>query len=372
MDMTCRARRGLSSSETTAGARVPVVLLFPRLAALVIFPVFLLCGCGGGEAEPRHRNFPVMGTFAELKVYAPLDMAEAALDAAAAEIAAVQDACNAYSPDSELSKLNDASSGDAFACRPLLWDVMLESGRFYDLSEGAFDVTAGPLMKLWGFRRHRLELPNPAEIAAAKTRVGLDKVIFDHREETVTKTVPGIEFDLGGIAKGYAVDMAAAAAVANGAESGVINIGGNIKCLPDPPPGKKFYEIGIRDPFNKNGVLGAIKIPGDMAVATSGDYERHVTIGGKRFAHIMNPETGEPVEDSIAVTVVTPAAAAADALSTAVFIKGEDFARRMVELIPGTQIFLIRHTDDGEGVETIAIGDVWSDLSNINERSAKR
>lgn len=318
------------------------------------------------------RQYPIMGTMAAVKLYGDDALTNKAADAIHAELRRVESICNLFDPKSELSRLNKSAAVKPFVCSKTLWNVLLEARHFHQLSDGAFDVTAKPLMDLWGFYRKRQRIPSGEEIVNALKNVGMDKVVFNPKYRSISFTQPGVTLDLGGIAKGYAVDRAADAAKALGLNCGMINLGGNIYCFPVPPPGKNAYTIGIRNPLNKNDICGTINVL-DRSIATSGDYERTVTLEGKRYSHIMNVKTGYPVENTLSATVVTPLAVFADALSTSVFINGADFARKMVERIPATQCLLIQRGDaEPHELEITTIGDVWSDVNLTNAPAPKK
>lgn len=324
-----------------------------------------MAGCrpdgAAGTAEPSvTRQYPVMGTMVEVKLYGEAVAAARAADAVQAEFLAVEQACNIFDPESEISRLNERAGNEPVACSELLWDVLVSARRFYAFSDGAFDITARPLMDLWGFYRKRQTLPDEAEIVAAQQRVGLDKVAFDDAARSIRFLAPDVRIDLGGIAKGYAVDRAVAAALAQGITAGTINLGGNVACLPDPPPGRDAYRIGIRHPRDRDELCGTVVISGSLAMATSGNYEKSVVIEGRRFTHIMDPSTGRPVADMMAVTVITPRAVDSDGLSTAIFIRGEALARRACAEIPGTRVLIIRDIPDSEP-EILRFGPGWED-----------
>jgi thiamine biosynthesis lipoprotein len=304
-----------------------------------------------------------MGTVASITLYGPDRTRVAdAVRVAVEEFRKVEATCNVFDSESELSRLNRNPPGKAFACSPGLWDVLLESRKYDVLSGGLFDVTAKPLMELWGFHRKRETVPSEEEIRQASERVGLSYVSFDEDSRSVVFERAGILIDLGGIAKGYAVDRAAESVLELGIRSGVLNLGGNVRCLSDPPPGKTAYEIGIRNPVDKDSVCGSVRIL-DRSVATSGNYERYVVLDGKRYTHIMNPKTGCPVTDMLGVTVVTPKAVCADALSTAVFIGGRELAERLCREIPGTQILIIRNEEGNpDSLLVEKVGEIWGDV----------
>lgn len=224
--------------------------------------------------------------------------------------------------------------------------LLLESRKAYAFSDGAFDITSKPLMDLWGFYQKRGgSLPTELEIAEAQSRVGLNKVIFNDDDRSVKFTVPGMSFDLGGIAKGYAVDRAFEAVSKFGIRRGVINLGGNLRLFPEPPPGRNAYRVGVRNPENKSELLEETLELCNVSLSTSGDYERFVTIGGVQYGHIMNPVTGRPTQGTHSVTVIAPSALLADWLSTAIFLQGEALAHRAESSFGGVAVLIARPTD---------------------------
>lgn len=288
------------------------------------------------------QSFPIMGTVAGFTFYAPPEQAAEAAKAAKAAFDRVTKLANLYDPESELARLNRSAATVPFACSDELWLMLSEARQAYEFSGGAFDITAKPLMDLWGFYRRRGgdSLPTAVETAAARARVGLDKVIFDEENQTVKFTVPGMSFDLGGIAKGYAVDAACDAAADCGVYRGVIDLGGNLRLMPLPPPGRLFYRIGIRNPRDRDAVLPEVLELRNAALSTSGDYERFVTIGGKRYGHIMDPVAGHPTQQENSVTVIAPSAMLADWLSTTLFLRPA-LAERAEQEFPGVQVVAV-------------------------------
>ncbi len=288
-----------------------------------------------------HRTFQIMGTVANFTFYGSAEAGESAVAAALRQFERIQQMANLYDPRSELSRLNRCAGERAFVCSDELWLLLSEARQAYEFTGGAFDVTAKPLMDLWGFYRKRgNELPSSEEIVAARARVGLDKVIFDEETQSVHFTVPGMSFDLGGIAKGYAVDAAAEAVAALGVRRGVIDLGGNLRLLPEPPPGEGFYRVGIRNPAHRDELLPEVLELRDASVSTSGDYERFVMIGGRRYGHIMDPATGLPTDFDYSVTVIAPSAMLADWLSTGIFLRGAALAERAEREFPGVNVII--------------------------------
>ena len=321
------------------------------------------------DAKDKINNFPktekqfvVMGTFARIVIFAEPELAAQACKTVKDVFKRIETACNIFNPDSEVSKLNSTAYDKPFKCSPLLWNMFNSSRLAYDVSEGQFDVTARPLMLLWGFYRKRGEtIPRHKEILDAKAKVGLDKVIFDEKNHTVKFKIKGMSVDFGGLAKGIAVQVAVRRIKALGVKHGVIDLGGNMYCLGYPPAPRKAYSIGIRNPLKPKEICAKVKLSNE-AVATSGNYERYVTIKGHHYTHIMNPKTGKPVENMLSVTVVNPDAGYADMLSTAVFINGVEYAKRVFNHAPRTGIYIIKRRDDDKSkIEMIRLGRI--DLS---------
>lgn len=266
-------------------------------------------------------------------------------------------ACNIYDPSSELARLNATAHQAPFKCSELLWNILTEARRFYSLSDGKFDVTITPFSELWKRKAAEKELPSQAEIDEAAKKVGLDKVIFNDDEMTVSFPVEGMKIDLGGIAKGAALDLAKERLATKGVNRGYIDLGGNVLTLPKPPPKKDFYTVQIKDPFNRDESCGVGKMLNE-AVSTSGNYERYVTIDGRHYTHIIDPTTGTPVENKLSVTVITERAIDADALSTAIFAGGKDLALKLAKKFPDMRILIFeRNPNTPSKIDSFEIGE---------------
>jgi len=296
-------------------------------------------------SSPRDRResfvFRTMGTVACFTWHGTAAPAALKLnEQAAGAFARVVQTANLRDPGSELCRLNAAAGERDFACSPLMWAMLAEARFAWEFSGGAFDITVKPLMDLWGFYRKRGTAPSDREIAEAKKRVGFGKLILDEKRHTVRFGIKGMALDLGGIAKGFALDLAAQAVP--GTAAGVLDLGGNLKFLPAPRKGGGFYKVGIRDPAHPDRLTRhVIEAAPGAAVSTSGDYERNVTYGGKVYGHIMDPATGSPPEVRHAVTVVCPSAMRADWLSTAVFLRGRELADKVEKEIPQSRVVIV-------------------------------
>lgn len=253
----------------------------------------------------------------------------------------LHDCLNAYAPESELSILNKNAFNTDVHCSELLWDCIQKARKAYILTDGAFDITIGPLMKLWGFHEKRNSFPSDQEITQTLKTVGLDKILFDDQAHTVRFTVPNMHLDFGGIAKGYACDLAADFLLKHGITHFLLDFGGNLRIAGEE------ITVGIRDP-NGPGNICSLAL-NNTTVATSGNYERSRIIDGKRVGHIMDAKTGRPGQFFQSVTAITPTGYYADALSTAVFVGGEKLARKAITALPETSFIVV--LENGTQVE---------------------
>jgi len=297
------------------------------------------------EADSGFR--PVMGTFARVVCVAPdANAAKTCIKAAIAEIHKVDGLMSDYKDDSEISVVNRDAFGRAISVSRPTFEVLQKAVEFSRLSGGAFDITIGPLVDLWRAAGDANRPPTKAELLAARARVGPDKLILDANNLSVRFLVEKMRLDLGGIAKGYAIDRAAEAMIENGATGGMVDVGGDIRCFGSPADGRDLWRIGLQDPnYARDGSgpgkpLLVLKL-GDVAVATSGGYRRFALVEGKRHSHIIDTRTGQSSERLISVTIIAPDAVTADALATAVSVLGAEKGLELVEKLPQTEAIII-------------------------------
>ncbi len=287
------------------------------------------------HGEAYKVSFLVFNTQADVTVYgADKTAAAEACQDLIGKLTELHLAINAYDKSSELSKLNDTAADQPFICSPLLWDILLKSEEAWKLSNGLFDVTVGPLLALWGFHAKKDLLPTQADIDAVMKRVGFGKLELDRETHSVSFTHKGMRLDFGGIAKGYALQLAIDVMRRHQMKSYLINLGGNIFRTDTP----KGVVMGITHPSDTSRLLGTVVLHG-QCIATSGNYERFRVIQGKRIAHIMDPRTGWPVTIDTnvrSVTAVTRDPTFSDVFSTTAFVGGIETAQRLVKSHPGT------------------------------------
>jgi thiamine biosynthesis lipoprotein len=286
----------------------------------------------------------VMGTMAELRVHAAADapVARAALDRAMAEIRDVDRLMAVQRPDSDVSRANREAAERAVGVDPRVLEVLRTSMEVSRLTDGAFDVTVLPVVLAWGFTGS-----SPARPAGVVPRpAGYRTLRLDGAAGTVRFSDARTGIDLGGIAKGYALDRARDVLRAAGVRSAWLDLGGEIATIGTPPGGGR-WRIAVRHPRRSDAVLGIVEV-GEAAVSTSGDAERFVDDAAGRAGHIFDPHTGRPAQGLVTATVVAASATLADALSTAAVVMGDEAFERLArrldvgavlgELVPAAEI----------------------------------
>ena len=346
--------------------RLALALFFTLIAVTFAISQMLRHGAFERLQDSRppvayEETFSVFGTYGKLTLWAEPDIAEPCAEKVITSLQSLHNRLNLFDPDSELSRLNDKAGEEFVECSPQLWDLLTVCREGYIKTNGAFDITVGPLMQLWGFHGERKTLPTSAEIRNTLDSVGMDKVLFEDSRQAVKLTKPGMYLDFGGVAKGYAVDLAARIMTSHTITMGLIDLGGNIRCLSNPPPGKQYYSVGIRHPFDKRNLLGTVHVT-NSAIATSGNYEQSRRLEGELVHHIVDPRTGQPVRDVASVTVITPCGADSDIFSTAVFVDGPALARTLKDATRRTSILRVELDERGEA-HVDSYGWVWQDVS---------
>ncbi len=246
--------------------------------------------------------------------------------------------------ESEVSEINREAGVRAVSVSEDTFRVVERAVEISRVSGGAFDITVGPLVQLWGIGTERAGVPEEEEIKALLPVVDYRKIQLNREELSVFLEERGMALDLGAIAKGFAVDEAVEVLGRNGVERGIINLGGNIYAYGEKPEGKP-WRIGVQNPEGKPGTYIGILEVINKTMATSGVYERYFIRDNTRYHHILDPETGYPVRNGLeSVTVLAEDSMDADALSTAVFCLGLQAGMELVERSDGTEAVFI--TDD--------------------------
>ncbi len=315
----------------------------PILAVAIIFLLFVQI------RRPRFFNSgyrEVMGTFAQITVAAKNKRQAADFFAQGfGQFEKVQRLMNDRDPNSELSMLSAVAVGKPVSVSPELFDVIQASVHYSQMTDGAFDITVGPLTKLWRQTQQTGQPPSDEMVAAAKEKIGYQKIHLDPSAKTIQLEQKGMKLDLGAIAKGYAVDLAERTLKGAGAKAGMVDLGGNIRCFGAGPGRGGAWLIGVQDPRNDEKIILTLRL-NDMAAATSGDYRRVAVVNGRPYSHIINPKTAQSVRELAGVTVIAESAMQADALSTAISVLGTERGLALLESVFDVEGILI--AADGE------------------------
>jgi FAD:protein FMN transferase len=243
-----------------------------------------------------------------------------------------------YKPESSLSRLNRDAGQGAVAVEPELFNFIAEALRYARESNGAFDITVGPLMKAWGFFRGGGRVPSSAELSDLRERVGHQHVVLDAQERTIRFDRPGVELDLGGIAKGYAVDRVVALLRSEHVAAALVSAGGSTIFALGAPPGQPGWEVDVQDPTDAEAVAFSVRLE-DRALSVSGRYEKSFEKDGVSYTHIMDPRAGRPAQGMLSVAVLAPSGTAGDALDDAFFVQGVEGSRAYLKRLPETEAF---------------------------------
>ncbi|MDS1029187.1 FAD:protein FMN transferase [Bacillota bacterium LX-D] len=324
----------------------PIKLLSIMLCFLLI-PFLVGCSSLFGPKEYSDQQF-LMDTLINIEAYGQNEkQLKAAVDKAYQEmnkIALLTDRFakpgTAAYEQSEVVKINNAAGKKPVQVSEDVYEMIEMSLKYERFSGGAFDITIGPLMDIWGFGKKEKQHVPPASLIQEKlSLVDSDQVFLNKDNRTVFLAKPKMSIDLGAIAKGYAAEKAAEVLKQAGIKQALINAGGNVVVI-----GKKdqdnLWRIGIEDPRDTQNVVGILSLE-DEATVTSGDYQRNFVENGVLYHHILSPKTGKPARGTWSVTVIAKSSALADVLSTTLFVLGPEEGLKFVEKLDGVEAFYV-------------------------------
>ena len=321
----------------------PEGLMAMRTANLAPFILATVGLSGNGfSAEPERFEFESthMGTKFRIVAYGNKEKVERAQKAAFARVAELDQIFSDYKPDSEVTKFCKANDKEPNVFRSVgreMIVVLNHANQLSKSSEGAFDVTVGPLVQLWRIARRTQQLPDAKELADAKAKVGYDKVTIDESRLMVKLAVPGMRLDFGGIVKGYAADEALAVLVMHGITQALVAASGDIR-VGDAPPGKKGWNVEIAS--LEKGQPARTVVLANAAVSTSGDLFQFVEIKGVRYSHVLDPRTGLGLKGFRSVTAIAHSGIQADSLTKACSILSPEKAIKLIDGIEGAATFI--------------------------------
>ncbi len=308
-----------------------------------------------------------MGTYANIVVVTTDSARSAALaHQALAVFARVDSLMSNWTTTSEVARVNRLAASGPTPVQPEVAGVVQAALAIGQQSEGAFDITVEPLVRAWGFIGGPRRVPSDSEAAAAFRLVGARRLHFDPAARTMRFDLEGMKIDLGGIAKGHAVDAAADTLRANGVTDALVNISGNMRAI-GTPAGSDHWRIGVRDPRDRMPYFARLDLRAGEGISTSAKYEQFVAKDGRTYGHIMDPRVGHPVEGLIAVTVVAPTAMIADGWSTSLFVLGPvDGARKARERDDVAAVLIQPGAD---GVDTVWVESTLRDRFALEPRA---
>jgi FAD:protein FMN transferase len=263
----------------------------------------------------------------------------AALDEAFDEVDRIDRLMSHYKPDSPLSQINREAGRREVVVDPELFAFIARSLHYSQETEGAFDITVGPLMKAWGFFRGEGHLPDEGQLAVARRVVGASHVILNRERRTIRFDAEGVELDLGGIAKGYAVDRAVGILRSRNVRAALVSSGGSTVYGLGAPPDRKAWSVDIQDPIDASKVADTVPL-NNRSLSVAGSSEKAFEVGGRRYAHIMDPRTGRPVQGMLTVAVLTKTGTEGDALDDALFVLGPSKSAECLKHYPDAEALL--------------------------------
>ncbi len=305
-----------------------VLTLFLVLAGIATVPVRADRPAGNEPELLRlESSVDAMGSTYTMALYGS-DQARlrVAAEEAAEEVRRLDQMLSNYIPTSDLSVINRDAGKGPVRVTPELFDLLTQCMKYSRASEGAFDVTVGPLMKVWGFYKGSGRLPHRAEVFGALSRVGYRKVKLDPENHTIQFARNDMNIDLGGIGKGYAVDRMVEIIRKNGINIGLVSAAGSsIYAIGAPPKEPRGWKISIKNPRKPSTTIEDVYLK-DESMSTSGNYEKFFYAEGRMWSHIMDPRTGYPAEGMLSVSVITPKTIDSEAWTKPYYINGRQWA----------------------------------------------
>ncbi len=327
---------------------------------ILILSIFLLAtGCSNNQSkkDPLKASYNGMGTIADFIVFGEENLATEGIEKAKGIMIDIENKMSLNIEESEINRINlNAGIKRVFVSQDT-FDVVSRGLYFSELTKGKFDISIGPISKLWNIGTDDERVPSNEEINEKLSLVDYNNILLNPEENTVYLEKAGMELDLGAIAKGFAADKIISTFKEMGIENALVNIGGNIKVLGKNPQRNRPWRVGLRHPRDARGRhFSTARLFDQQTVVTSGDYERFFMEKGLRYHHIFDGNNGKPsISDIIGVSIITENSMDADGLSTSVFLLGSQKGLKFIE--------------EMENVEAII---VTKDLKVINTKGAEK
>ena len=318
---------------------------FSKSLPLLLLIIILAHACTP-SVHTYKRSQVLMGTVVEITVAAQNEKsAEEAMTAAFKEIRRLEEIMSTYIPSSDISRVNAAAGLSPVKVHRDLILVVKKALEFARVSGGAFNIALGPAIDLWNVTESD-RVPSDQELEAIRPLTDLRNIIVDEPTETLFLKEKGMRINLGGIGKGFAADYAYNVLLKQGIKSGIVAVAGDLRVFGKRPDGSA-WNIGITHPRKKEGVMAQVQFldRADMAISTSGDYERFFMKNGVRYHHVLSPDTLHPSRGNQSVSVIAKDSTTADAISTAIFAMDPAKGFKLLESLPGVEGIIMG--DDG-------------------------
>ena len=307
-------------------------VILPFILYLILFPPLSF-------ARVFEKNTVLMGTDIEIIIsHGSEEKVNAAFDAAIGEFKRIENEMSEWIEGTPVSNINQKAGKEAVVVPEELFKVIAAAQKVSELSNGAFDISWAGMRGLWKFSKGGEKVPSPEEIRQRLPLVNYKNIELDETKKTVFLKKAGMAIGLGGIAKGYSVDMAMQKMVNLGIKNAVVKAGGDMR-IHGTKDGES-WDIGIKHPRDKKKLLGKLNLS-NISISTSGDYERYFIKDGILYHHIMDPKTGYPSKGCQSVTILAPDTMTSDVLSTAVFVLEPEEGMKLIKSLPGIEGIIV-------------------------------
>jgi thiamine biosynthesis lipoprotein len=325
---------------------------------ILLYTVLFIVGAEAIFAQSIYSEKVVlMGSNFEITVVAENQVqGDHYINLAISEISRIERLISSWDENSQTSLINRNSGIKPISVDPELFSLIERSIKISNLTDGAFDISYASMDNIWKFDGSMTEMPNEQDLLESVSKVGFKNIELDETNYTVFLRNSGMRIGFGAIGKGYAADKAKELLLQNGVTSGIINASGDLNAWGKQPDGSPWM-VAIVNPLNKEKVFSWLPVE-DMAVVTSGNYEKFVTIEGVKYSHIIDPRTGMPSSGISSVTILTKSAELADALATSVYVMGVDTGLNLINQLKGVEAIIV------DSANHISISDNI-DLNNI-------
>lgn len=307
---------------------------------IILFLLMFICSFHSKGQKKYKQSLLLMGSNFDISVIANTSQeGEKYIKMAIDEISRIEELISSWDSKSQTSLINRSSGVKPVKVEKELFDLIERCISISKLTDGAFDITYASMDRIWKFDGSMKEIPASEIINQSVSKVGYDNIVLDKSNQTVFLKIKGMKIGFGAVGKGYAADKAKKLLMQEGAVAGIINASGDMNTWGSQANGSEWM-VGIKNPLNKNKVFATMPVS-NKAVVTSGNYEKYVEFGGKRYSHIINPKTGYPSSGIVSASVFAPKAELADALATSVFVMGVDVGIDFIEQLNGVECILV-------------------------------